>query len=291
MCQAEEVIKSLKSAFPKYSFSLRRITTLGDRLKNWQREDKGIFVKEIEEALIKNEIDLAVHSLKDLPSKMPRQLKLAAVTKREDPRDVLIARERKDLSRLKIGAVIGTSSLRRAAQIFRWRRDLRIENLRGNLDTRIRKLKTGKFDAIIVAAAGLKRLGYGNIFFKAISPEIILPAVGQGALGIQTRKQDKLMENIARSIDDPRTFLCVSSERAFLKEIGGGCRLPLGGLAQVKNMRINLDAAVISLDGKRIIRISKCAPLNQAEQLGKSVARLMLRRGARKILKDAQKSR
>lgn len=300
-CQAETVIKLLKKKFPKHNFILKKITTLGDKTKNWQRRDKGIFVKEIEEALLEGKIDLAVHSLKDLPSQMPQGLKLIAVTKREDPRDILIVRDKKNLPRsctqgrslsnLKAGAVIGTGSLRRASQLLRWRKDLRIENLRGNLDTRIRKLQEGKFDAIVVAAAGIKRLGYKNLFSKFIPAQIMLPAVGQGALGLQIRSRDKIMEGIAKKINDPKAFLCVKCERAFLKEIGGGCRLPLGALAQIKNNRIYLDAAIISIDGKRMVRISRHALLDKVKELGKSVAEKMLVKGGGEILRDAKKSR
>lgn len=280
----------MKKEFPRRVFSLRKITTLGDRLKNWQRMDKGIFVKEIEEALISGKIDLAVHSLKDLPSEMPRELMLGAVTKREDPRDLLIVREKKDLSRLKKGAVVGTGSLRRASQILRWRPDLRVEDLRGNLDTRLRKLKEGQYDAIMLAAAGIKRLGYKDIFSKFISAKIILPAPGQGALGIQIRRRDKVAQDLVKGINDWKTSVCVNCERAFLKKVGGGCRLPLGASARIKNKKIYLDAAIISLDGKRIIRIKKGASVAEAEQLGKKVAGMMFARGAREILKDAKKN-
>ena len=289
-CQAEQVIALLKKYFPGCEFSLQKITTLGDKLKNWQRQDKGIFVKEIEEALIKGKIDLAVHSLKDLPSYMPRELILGAVTKREDPRDVLIVKQEKDLLRLKKGAVLGTSSLRRSSQLVRWRKDLKIQDLRGNLDTRIRKLKEGQFDGIVVAAAGIKRLGFKDIFFKFISPEVILPAVGQGALGIQIRKQDTFIQDLVKKINHRKTYFCASCERAFLKEISGGCRLPLGALAQIKDKRIYLDALITSIDGQRMVRVRKSSPIEEAEILGMKVARIILAKGGSEILRDVKEN-
>lgn len=291
MCQAEGVINLLKKRFPRRGFSLKKIVTSGDKTKNWQRIDKGIFVKEIEAALIKGRIDLAVHSLKDLPYLMPKGLILAAVTARDDPRDVLVVNDRKNLLRLKRGALVGTSSLRRSAQIRRWRRDLRVEDLRGNLGTRIARLKEGRYDAIMVAAAGIKRLKIKGIFFKHMPPRIILPAAGQGTLGIQTRKDDGMISSMAAQIGDERTFICVSCEREFLKAIAGGCRLPMGALAQLKNKRICLDAAIISLDGKRMIRVSKSAKVNAAQGLGRYVAKSMLDKGGREILKDVKKNR
>lgn len=291
VCQAREVIRLLKSRFPQYSFSLKKIITLGDRLKNWNRQDKGIFVKEIEEALLSNKIDMAVHSLKDLPSKIHSQLKLAAVTKRLEPYDALIVKDKKNLSNLKTNAVIGTSSLRRKAQLLHWRPDFCIENLRGNLDTRIERLKKGEFDAIVVAASGLRRLGYRNLFSKPLPIQIMLPAAGQGIIGIEIRKKDKMIAKIARNINDLETFLCASCERAFLKEIGGGCRLPVGALAEIKKGKIFLDTAIIDSEGKNLIRISRKASTKKAETLGRQVAKAILKKGGKEILRDAQKNR
>lgn len=291
VAQAKGVIKILKREFPAHSFSLKKIVTLGDRHKNWQRQDMGIFVKEIEQALLDGEIDLAIHSMKDLPTQIPSRLKLAAVPKRLDPRDCLIFKERTSLSKLKKGACIGTSSLRRQSQVLRVRPDLRIKGLRGNLDTRMRKLTEGEFDAIIVALAGVTRLGAaaGDFFIQPIPASLILPAPGQGALGIEIRSGDKLIEALAQRINHQKSLLCVSCERAFLRELGSGCRLALGALAEIKHRQIHLQAIVLSNDGRRAIRLNAEAPLKDGEALGESLAQECLRRGGRELLKEVDR--
>lgn len=286
VAQAYGVIRLLKRNFPQHCFLLKRITTSGDKDKYWQHSDVGIFVKELQEALLTGKIDLAIHSVKDLPSQTPRALKLAAIPKREDPRDCLVLRGKTTLSKLKKGALIGTSSLRRSAQLLHWRPDLKIVGLRGNLDTRLRKLTQLKLEAIVVALAGIIRLGYKNLNLQRISPKIILPAAGQGALGIEVRAKDKRTGDIVKTINHQESFLCVSCERAFLREFGAGCRLPLGALAESKNKRIHLQAAVISLDGKRIVRLSRSAPLQEAEPLGKLLAKEVLAKGGREIMQE-----
>ena len=297
--QASEVIKLLKIKFPQHSFSLKKILTSGDnksralskvRGKYWQGNDTGIFVKEIEEALLTGKIDLAVHSLKDLPCALPDGLELAAVTQRLDPRDCIIFRDKHKAAQLKKGVIIGTSSLRRQAQLLHWRPDLKLKELRGNLDTRIEKLINGEFDAIVVALAGLKRLGLGyrNLSVEAIAPWIILPAPGQGALGIEARSEDKIIKAIAKKINHRTTFLCTACERAFLKELGGGCRLPLGALAEIKAGQVHLQVVVANQNGKRIIRLSRSAPLKEAESLGRQLARAVSNRGGWEILKEAK---
>lgn len=313
LAQAKSVIKLLKSKFPRHSFCLKRITTFGDTQKKWQRLDTGIFVKELEEALLRKEIDLAVHSLKDLPCLLPKGLALAAVTKRMDPRDCIIFRDNKTtLSKLKKGARIGTSSLRRKAQLLYWRADLQVENLRGNLDTRLERLKKGGFDAIVVALAGIKRLGSKNLFTQIIPAKLILPAPAQGALGIEIRQDDRGAKALAEGLNDRKSFLCISAERAFLEALGAGCRLPLGALAKIKDAQIHLEAVVASCDGKRLIRLSKRASLKKlafgqgfqpvsvvgkvlytfpyhekVKALGRQLARQMLKKGARKLLREA----
>ncbi|OGX24406.1 MAG: hydroxymethylbilane synthase [Omnitrophica WOR_2 bacterium RIFCSPHIGHO2_02_FULL_45_21] len=289
--QAKSVIKVLRSNFPAYSFCLKKITTFADKQKNWRRLDLalavGIFVKELEEALLRKEIDLAVHSLKDLPSDLPRDLTLAAVTKRIDPRDCLIFKEKTSLYKLKKGACLGTSSLRRQAQALRIRPDLQIKHLRGNLDTRIKKLLAGEYDAIIAALAGVKRLGYAkNLLLQALPMSIFLPAPGQGALGIEARTDDKTIKTLTEKINHRKSFLCAVCERAFLREFGAGCRLALGALAEIKDRQIHLQAVVLSSNGKRIIRLSRKGALKQAGALGKQLAQQMLKKGARKLLKE-----
>jgi hydroxymethylbilane synthase len=288
ICQTENVIRFFKKKFPQYSFSLKKITTLGDKAKVWHRTDKGIFVKEIEDELMKGEIDMAVHSMKDLPTKIPSRLKLIAVTKRENPRDVLITKDNHDLFSLKPSSVVGTSSLRRQAQILHHRPDLRIENLRGNLDTRIRKLKEGLYDAIVVAAAGLKRLGFKNIDAKFIPAKIMLPSCGQGALGIEVRNNDRFMQRLAKKINDRNSFICVSCERTFLRGTQAGCRMPVAAFARIKGRRINLSALIISLDGKKAVRLSKSTPITEALVLGKNLAAEALKKGGREILAEIE---
>jgi hydroxymethylbilane synthase len=282
VAQAESVIKLLKSKFPSYSFCLKKITTSGDKKKNWQRFDVGIFVKEIEDALLCGKIDIAVHSMKDLPTQLPLGLKLAAAVKREDPRDCLISKDKIPFTKLKIGACVGTSSLRRQVSLLRSRQDLRIKPLRGNLDTRIRKLEEGEFDAIVVAMAGLKRLGLKKkLFIQPIPPSIVLPAAGQGALALEIRSTDKLAQVLTQRVNDKKVFLCIFCERAFLREYGGGCQLPLGVLAEIRKNRLHLRVMAASIDGKKMIRLSRSAAINQGELLGKVLAKAMLKKGAR----------
>lgn len=299
LTQTEEVTSYFRREFSKHTFFFKKITTRGDKLKQWPLNSQGIFVKEIEAALLNNKIDLAVHSMKDLPTIIPAPLQLASVTKREDPRDVLISKKKRGFFNLGKRAIVGTSSLRRTAQLLHWRPDLQIKQLRGNLDTRIRKLKQNEFEAIVVAAAGIWRLRRASrelndelsdleIFF--FPPDTLLPAVGQGALGIEVRRQDRLTEDIAARINDEISYICVVAERAFLKELGGGCRVPIGALAWQENKKIILEAAVFSLDGRRMVRRKKEAEISRAEILGRDVAGEILESGGREILKETKRN-
>lgn len=290
VCQAEGIIGLLKNNFPRYNFSLVKITTTGDRVKEWKRVDKGIFVKEIEDALSGGKIDIAVHSVKDLPSSLPDDLCLAAVPARENPCDVLLSFPRRSFKTLPFHARVGTSSLRRSSQILHARPDVRIEELRGNLDTRIRKLKEGLFDSIIVAAAGLNRLGFSDLYPYRIPFSIMLPAAGQGALGIEIRSTDMYIRKIVSSLNNEYDFLCIECERAFLKELGGGCRLPVAAYARIRGGIISLEAAVISCDGKNMIRISRKSGLDAHRDLGKRSAREILEKGGKEILDCVRKS-
>jgi hydroxymethylbilane synthase len=286
VAQALGVIQSLRRKFPSYSFSLKKIITFGDRHKRWHRDDTGIFVKELEEALRIGEIDIAVHSMKDLPTQAPAGLSIAAVTKREDPRDCLISKEKIAIMKLKNGASVGTSSLRRRAQLLRLMPGLKIKDLRGNLDTRMRKLIQGEFDAIVVAMAGVIRLGIfsSGFYIQPIPASLILPAPGQGALALEIRAGDKITETLAKSLNHKESSLRVSCERAFLGELGGGCRLPVGAFAEIKNGWLHLRAAAADKDGKIMIRLSKKAPLKEAESLGKLLACACLKRGGGKLI-------
>lgn len=286
VAQAQGVIQSLRRQFPSRAFSLKKIITFGDRCKRWQRDDTGIFVKELEEALRAGKIDIAVHSMKDLPTQAPAGLSIAAITRREDPRDCLISKEKIAIMKLKKGASVGTSSLRRRAQLLRRRPDLKIKDLRGNLDTRMKKLTQGEFDAIVVARAGVIRLGAfsSDFFIQPIPVSFILPAPGQGALALEVRAGDKVMETFAKSLNHRKSSLCVSCERAFSRELGGGCRLPVGALAKIKNGRLYLRAAAADKDGKKMIRLSRKAPLKEAESLGKLLAYECLKKGGGQLI-------
>jgi hydroxymethylbilane synthase len=288
VAQTEGVIRLLKRRFPEYGFVLKRITTLGDTSKTWSRQDQGIFVKEIEEQLLSAEIDLAVHSIKDLPSQTPSGLSLSGITKRIDPRDLLVSRNGVDLCDIKTGALVGTSSLRRKAFIKICRPDLLVSDLRGNLDTRLRKLNEGQYDAIIVAAAGIKRLGIKGFKGKKIPVGRMLPACGQGALGIEVRSEDRQMVELARSINCPRTYARVSCEREFLRKIGGGCRLPIASFARILKGGICLSVMIASLDGKRVVSLKKTAPIKKYLVLARELAKQALDKGARQILEDIE---
>lgn len=284
--QATQVIRSLRRLFPGYVFELKTITTLGDRVKDWGRDAKGIFVKEIEDELLAGTIDLAVHSMKDLPSELAPGLKLGAAAKRKDPRDALISKSGTGLMALKKGARVGTTSLRRAAQLLRLRPDLRIEGLRGNLDTRIRKLNEGLYDAIVVARAGLQRLDIRGARFSVIPVGMMLPACGQGVLAIEIRENDRLTARFCGRLNDPRALACVGAEREFLRAAGGGCRLPVAVHARLRGGKLALSALIISKDGARSAAVSGSSTVAGAAALARALARSALDSGGRDILAE-----
>jgi len=250
------------------------IKTTGDQVTNIPLGSigvKGLFVSEIEQALLDGSVDLAVHSMKDLPGDMPEGLTLAAVPEREDPRDVLVGRTSSNIAGLKAGAVIGTSSQRRQAQLLAIRPDIQVADLRGNLDTRLRKLDEGQYDAICMAAAGLHRLGLRNRITEYINPDTMLPAVGQGALALQTRAESSGIMDALRTLDDAATRLAITAERAVLAALGGGCSVPLGVLGRVVAGNLTLDGVLCQPDGKLAIR--ECVTGNDTpEQIGKEMA-------------------
>lgn len=245
---------------------------------------KALFTKEIEEALLAGRIDLAVHSLKDLPVELPAGLTLGAVPAREDARDALISRGGENLRALPAGARVGTSSLRRQLQLRLLRPDLALEPLRGNLDTRLRKLDEGRYDAIVVAQAGLKRMGWGDRATQVLSPEEMVPAIGQGALALETRADDAELLAGLGSLRDPDTEAAVRAERAFLARLGGGCQVPLAGHARVKRERLEIAGVVVSLDGRRAVRGAEAGAQNDADLIGRTLAEKLLREGAQEIL-------
>ncbi|MFQ5580099.1 MAG: hydroxymethylbilane synthase [Nitrospiria bacterium] len=268
---------------------IRKIKTKGDKILDVPLAKvggKGLFVKEIEEALIRKEIDLAVHSMKDVPSEILTSLHLAAIPRREDPRDAVISRYGVKLVDLPRGATVGTSSLRRQTQLSAFRTDLKFAMLRGNLDTRLRKLEEGMFDAIILAAAGLHRLGWKNKITEYLSPKTLLPAIGQGALGIESRRDDEGTNALIAFLNDSETACTVSAERAMLIRLEGGCQVPIGGYATLSEGRITLSGLVASLDGKKVIRESQTAESTEASALGIAVAESLLKKGAEQILRE-----
>jgi len=246
---------------------------------------KGLFTKEIEEALLDGRADLAVHSLKDLPTELPDGLVLAAVPDREDPRDAVVGSKLADLPR---GAKVGTSSLRRAAQLRRLRPDLEIESVRGNLDTRLRKLDEGQYRAILLAAAGLKRLGWSNRIAEILDPEAMCPAVGQGALAIETKAAGAGRDAV-RALDSAATHAAVAAERGVLAALGGGCQVPIGAHAEVDGDRLHLLAVVASPAGDALIRSESSGPAADAANIGADLGRKLLDQGARQILESVYK--
>jgi hydroxymethylbilane synthase len=287
--QANWVKDQLAQAHPGLHVTLIKIKTTGDKIQNAPLAKiggKGLFVKEIEEALLQKRIDLAVHSVKDVPTEFPKGLHLSAITKREDPRDVLISKDGKTLKDLPQNAKIGTSSLRRQAQLLHFRSDFELIPLRGNLDTRLKKLKTKNLDAIILAFAGVKRLGFEENVTEIIPPEISLPAIGQGALGIETRTDDHAVEDQIRFLNDRDSSIAITAERAFLKKLEGGCQVPIAAFARIVGPTLQIDGLIGTIDGKRLIRHHGEGRIEKAESLGVELAEILLGKGAKEILDE-----
>ncbi len=283
--QANFVAAQLKKFFPALEVELVHVHTTGDKILDAPLAKiggKGLFTKELELQLARGEIDLAVHSLKDVPTDLPEGFQIAAVTKRAQPFDAFVSEKFSSFAELPEGAIVGTSSLRRAAQLLNRRPDLRIKNLRGNVDTRLKKLDAGEFDAIILAAAGLERLGHATRI-RELLPEII-PAAGQGALAIEIRDGDEKISELVGKLNDEETFLATSVEREFLREVGGSCQVPVGVFAQVENNRLTVRALISSLDGKNFVAEKVEVPLYESRGLGKRLAQTLLDDGGRKIL-------
>jgi hydroxymethylbilane synthase len=279
--QAHWVERQLASAGLESRIEI--IKTTGDKITDVPLAKvgtKGLFTKEIEEALLAERADLAVHSLKDLPTELPPGLTLAGVPAREDPRDAIVGRRLADLAH---GAKVGTSSLRRAAQLRKLRPDLAIEPVRGNLDTRLRKLDEGRYDAIVLAAAGLKRLGWADRIAELLAPEVMCPAVGQGALALESRESGAGKDACA-ALDHPATRAAVTAERAVLAALGGGCQVPIGAYATVADGWLRLLAIVASPDGMELVRAESEGSVSEAAALGCALGAELLDRGARRIL-------
>ncbi len=281
--QTELVLETLRRAFPDLIVSWRTIRTAADRHPDRMLEQLpgiGFFVKELEVALEAREIDAAVHSMKDLPSSIPEGLTIAAITEREDPRDVLIARDGLTLDTLPGGATVGTSSPRRTACLRALRPDLVVVPVRGNVETRIRKVEAGEIDAVCLAGAGMRRLGLEARITQWLPEDGFLPAPGQGALGVEVRSDDALVLPIVSAADHPPTRTAVEAERALLRRLEGGCRVPIGALARVEGDHVILKAMVTAVDGSTVIRGVRTGPLTAAEQLGTDLADELRARGA-----------
>lgn len=293
LAQAQLIRDKLKAFYPALDPEIKTIKTTGDKILDVALSkigDKGLFTKEIEEALSRGEIDIAVHSMKDLPTQLPQDLKIAAVTEREDPCDVLVSKQGFTLKTLPKGARVGTSSLRRRSQLLHMRDDLDLLDLRGNLDTRIKKLEQGSYDAIILAHAGIKRLGL-ELKLSVIPLEEMLPQAGQGALGIEIRENDREMDDLVKSLDDPDLHLSIDAERALLSGLEGGCQVPIGVYAHVRDGRISIKAGVFSLDGKGSVRDEITGSKKDAKDLGRQLAERILKdKAARQILNDVRKA-
>ena len=291
--QANWVKDRLIHAHPDLKVTLVKIKTTGDKIQDaplGKIGGKGLFVKEIEEALLRRRTDLAVHSIKDVPTEFPKGLHLSVVTKREDPRDVLISKDGKSLKDLPKGAKIGTSSLRRQAQLLHFRSDFELIPLRGNLDTRLKKLKTLNLDAIVLALAGVKRLGFEEKITEIIPPEVSLPAIGQGALGIETRTADQEVERQIRFLNDRDSSIAISAERAFLGKLEGGCQVPIAAFARIVRSTLQVDGLVGTTDGRRLIRHHVEGPVERPESLGVELAEILLAEGAKEILNEVYQS-
>jgi hydroxymethylbilane synthase len=275
-----------------------RIRTSGDHLQtasvakplaelSAENGMKGIFIKELEDALLSGTVDLAVHSMKDVPTETPAGLAFPAITQREDPRDCLISRQGRTLKTLPFASRVGTSSLRRQAQLRHHRPDLEMAELRGNVDTRVKKLESGEFDAIVLAMAGVNRLGLSGKITQVLDEEIMLPAVGQGALGIETRSGDTETAQLVAMLDHAETRACVSAERAVLRALQGGCQIPLGALAHVRGGRLHLEAAVFSPRGSEHVQSSEEGLVSDAAAIGERLGAALIEAGADEILRMA----
>ncbi|MFK5984348.1 MAG: hydroxymethylbilane synthase [Pseudomonadota bacterium] len=287
--QAYYVRDRLQKLYPDLEVELHKIVSQGDKILDVPLAKiggKGLFLKELEQSLINGETDIAVHSMKDVPVDFPAGLKLSVICPREDPRDAFVSNEYSSLQDLPQNAIVGTCSLRRQTQIKAIRPDLIIKDLRGNVNTRLSKLDNKEYDAIILASAGLIRLEMQNRISDYISTEDCLPAIGQGAVGIECRENDSEIEQLLAPLADPDTTTCLIAERALNKRLEGGCQVPIGGFAQLEENKIHLRGLVASLDGKQVLKVEASDSQENAEQLGILVAEQLLAKGADKILAD-----
>jgi len=289
MTQSTNIKNLIEAQYPGTTVELVKIITKGDKIVDVPLAKvggKGLFVKELEEAMLSREVDMAVHSMKDVPSELPEELHIGVVTKREDPRDAFLSVKYKSLSELPQGAKVGTSSLRRKAQLFHLRPDLQIHDLRGNLDTRIRKLDEGVYDAIILATAGLNRLKWSHRITAFFSADEMLPAVAQGAVGIELRKDSRELLAGLAFLQHEETTIAVTGERGFLHRLEGGCQVPIGAHGTVNGGQLTLTGLIASVDGKEILKKTTSGPVSQAAALGVALAEELLDLGGRAILEE-----
>lgn len=273
-----------------HEVEIRIIKTSGDKLQNASLAasgTKGLFIKEIEEALLSERVDLAVHSMKDLPTDQPEGLSVGAVPERENPHDVLVSKDGQSLRELPAGARIGTGSLRRQSQLLALRSDLKVIALRGNVDTRLRKLDRGDCEALVLAGAGLKRLGFASRITSWFAEDEICPAVAQGALAIEIRTSNSEVRQAVASLDHPSTHQAVRAERAMLRALGGGCQLPIAAYARLDSGKLHLSGVVADPSGVRVLRAKASGQAENSDDLGKQVADELLAQGARELLSDA----
>jgi hydroxymethylbilane synthase len=291
--QAESVRKQL-FALAGVEAEIVIIKTSGDKLQQaplTQIGGKGIFIKELEDALLDESIDLAIHSVKDIPTETPSRLSFPAVCRRDDIRDCLISATGSTLANLKRGARVGTSSLRRQAQLLHLRPDLDIRELRGNVDTRLRKVGDGQCDAIVLAKAGLDRLGWSDRISEIFSPDVFMPAVGQGAIAAETRLGDNETADLLAKLDDAETRSSIIAERAMLKALQGGCQVPIGAWARIERREMVIEACVTSADGLQVVKQRLTGAPEQGAELGEQIARMLISAGAQTILEEVGRQR
>ncbi|MBI5556829.1 MAG: hydroxymethylbilane synthase [Deltaproteobacteria bacterium] len=289
LAQSNNIKNLIEARYPDVKVELVKIVTTGDKILDVPLAKvggKGLFVKEIEDAMLRHEVDIAVHSMKDVPAELPEELHLGIITKREDPRDAFVANDYKVLADLPQGARIGTSSLRRKSQLALMRNDLVISDLRGNLDTRLKKLDEKQFDAIILAAAGLNRLKLSGRIASFFDPAEMLPAVGQGAVGIELRKADRELLDLLSFLIDETTAVAVRAERSFLHRLEGGCQVPIGAFAELAGSRLTITGLVASVDGSKMIKRQMTGDAADAEILGRKLAEELLAHGGGAILAE-----
>ncbi|HEX6560394.1 MAG TPA: hydroxymethylbilane synthase [Nitrososphaera sp.] len=292
VAQTELALAALRKAHPGAKFEVVTISTKGDvdRRPLFTMDEKGIFEKEVNEAVKKGEVDFAVHSLKDVPSDLSEELIVACIPRRASPNDVLVNEKGQKLEELAAGSVVGTSSLRRAIQLMKERPDISVKPIRGNVETRVKKVISGEFDAVVLAEAGLTRLGMKDVIVERFRVRDFVPAPGQGAIAIVCRRDDKKTTEMLRSIEDPRSRAEVTAERALIEKVEGGCRFPLGAVAETKEDKITLYASVFSADGSKNIKVKKTGSAKSAEKLGKSVANLLIKQGAQEMAEGWRKA-